>query len=129
MDDARSRLVDGYWTFMRLASSPNRPDRVAADDWLWAFDEVGEATGRPDDSALDLLDDLLHSPDADPVAVGSGPLEDLLSEHGSMIAGRVADRARQDPLWRLAVGSCWLEASLAASLSRLEPFLPRRDAR
>lgn len=61
--------------------------------------------------------------------MGSGPLEDLLSEHGSMIVDRVADRARQDPLWRLAVGSCWLDASLAASLTSLEPFLPGQDAR
>jgi hypothetical protein len=79
---------------------------------------------QADDSALDLLDDLIRAPGADVGHVGASPLENLLAEHGSVVADRVADRARRDPLWREAVGGVWLDAPVAAALPALAPFLP-----
>jgi hypothetical protein len=64
---------------------------------------------QADDSARDLLDDLIRARDVDPGYVGASPLENLLTEHETLVADRVADRARRNPLWREAVGGVWLE--------------------
>ena len=124
VDSTRAKLVDGYWTAHRLAMSSVRSDRLAAQDWRWAVDEVGSAMEQPDAAALDLLDDLMRAPEADLGYLGASPLEDLLTEHGSVIADQVADRARRDPLWRAAVGGVWLDSAVAQALPALAPFLP-----
>jgi hypothetical protein len=128
VDAARARLVDGYWTAARLATSGIRSERLTAKEWRWAVDEVDAAMEQPGDSALDLLDDLMRAPGADPGYVGASALENLLTEHGPVIADRVADRARRDPLWREAVGGVWLDSKLAKSLHALAPFLPDKGA-
>jgi hypothetical protein len=124
MDPARARLVDGYWSAHRLRRSSVRSERLAADGWQWAVDDVDAAMGQPDDSALQLLDDLMCAPDADVGYLGAGPLEDLLAVHGVAVADQVADRARKDPLWRLAVGAVWLDSRLVATMPGLALFLP-----
>jgi hypothetical protein len=120
-------LVEGYWLSHRLATSTDRLERLAAEQWSWAVGEVDAAMDRGDDSALDLLDDLLHAPDADPGYLGASPLENLLIEHGAAVADQVADRARRDPLWREAVGGVWLDSSVAEALPALAPFLPAAE--
>lgn len=123
MDAARGRLVEGFWTQHHLARSAARSDRLAADEWWWAYAAVDEEMTHPTESALDLLDDLLRAPSADIGAVGCGPLEDLLVEHGATYADKVATRARQDPVWREAVGAVWLDLPLAECFAPLVPFL------
>jgi hypothetical protein len=118
-------LVAAYWRNHAL-SSGDRQQRLAAADDFWAWEAVSDAMGRPD--SLTLLDALLAAPAADPCAIGAGPLEDLLSEHGLAWDTAVADRCRTSPLWRAAVACVWLDGYESQSLSALALYLPKRTA-
>ncbi|MDX6274485.1 MAG: hypothetical protein QOJ92_1695 [Frankiales bacterium] len=90
----------------------------------WAYDVVREATDTGADGVLELLDDLLAAPNADPCSIGAGPLEDLLSQHGMAWDTAVADRCRTSPLWRAAAACVWLNAYESRGLSALALYLP-----
>ena len=128
MTEGTADLVAAYWLRARMSSSEIREERLAAAEWDWAYAEVADALAAADESTLDLLDALLRSEDGTPEQVGVGPLEDLLAEHGAVLAGAVADRARTDPLWRRAVAACWLDQDQTSRLSSLAPFVAQGDA-
>ena len=93
-------LAARYWEWQRFLRG-DRQERLAAEADSDAYDEVSDALSDPA-RGIEVIEALLNHPDADPVAVGCGPLEDLLSETPS-VADEVAARCRQDPAWREAV--------------------------
>jgi len=48
------------------------------------------------------------------VAVGTGPLEDLINDHGDALADAVERTARQSPLFARALGAVSLERGLSS---------------
>jgi hypothetical protein len=85
----------------------DREERLAAEADSSAYDEVAEALVDPV-SGIEVIDALLHHPDADTLAVGCGPLEDLLSQTPS-VAPDVAIRCRTDAAWREAASHVVLD--------------------
>ncbi|WP_460629661.1 DUF6869 domain-containing protein [Intrasporangium mesophilum] len=76
-----------------------------------ASDHVNDVIARGGAEAIAVITELLQSAaDADaPVLVGSGPLEDLLHEHGAAVIEEVERLARQEPTFTEALRSVWLE--------------------
>lgn len=69
-------------------------------DWL-----VNDAPERAWETILDILAD----PHAEPIlgTLAAGPLEDLLTYHGSMFIERVETRAMSDPHFATLLGGVW----------------------
>jgi hypothetical protein len=119
----RPELIRAYWRHHRLARG-DRPDRLAADELLWALEAVDIAVRDADDDLLDLLDGLLRDPGADTAYFAAGPLEDLLVEHPERYSMAVAERCRRDPLWREALQGVWLREQDRRRLGALQALLP-----
>ena len=120
MDD--EALAIAYWREHRLASG-NREERLQA-NVAQASGDVGDRVSDDPSSALLLLDALLAADEADLVYAGCGPIEDLLYQHGPLVAEAVAQRCRQDERWRKAVASVWLSGPERAAIPVLHLFLP-----
>ena len=109
--DDRARLLQHWWEHSRLsrgsrderkALSMGRPHGAAVAQEMLS-DLV--STGAPD--VVPLLADLV---DAGPsgnsaVIVGTGPLEDLLNEHGDALIDELETLARRRPTFRAALSS------------------------
>ena len=118
-------LASVFWANQRL-SAGERAERLAAQDLFWAWDQVSEAMTGPLPHALDVLDQLLAHPDADPVAVGAGPLEDLLLRTDAPIGEAVATRCHALEVWRRAAAAVWLDEAERSRVPGLVPFLTAR---
>jgi hypothetical protein len=122
--DDPSEMASAWWDFVRLSASDHRADRLNAEAEAAIVSDVNEVLARADSGSIALIDAMLRAPGADPDRVGVGPLEDLLGQYGQAVAERVAVLARQEPLWRAALGSCNLEPAEAARVPSLAVYLP-----
>lgn len=102
-------LIAAYWRFQSLAKSKSREDRLASDKLIWAHDTVCDAMSRGGDEAVKLLVDLAEAaPDDHAVGmVGTGPIEDLLAEHGAAVVDALDLSARTHARLRLALRSVY----------------------
>jgi hypothetical protein len=107
-------LSAAYWRHHQL-SQGNREERLASEEYFWAWDAVQTATWESPEESLAMIDAILHHADADPVLVGAGPIEDLLSAPAQMVE-EIARRCRTDALWREAVGHAIIDDPIPASL-------------
>ncbi len=106
---AVARLVEASWLFHRL-SVGDRAERLRSDDFVWAMLEVYSVVDdAPADTAVQLLDALLHAPDADPAVIGAGLLEDALHERTDDLAVKVAAIAAPDARWCEALAHVYLD--------------------
>lgn len=107
------RMVEGYWTYHRLASSPDRADRLAADEWWWAYEAVANAVASGGSEAVELIVALADGAGEDEDALaslGAGPIEDLLRHEGPPspeTADALDAAARQNAAVRYAVRCVW----------------------
>ena len=112
-------LVAAWWRYQRL-NGGNRQDRLAADEWYWAWEEVASMVEKRPVGAIELLVELAEaapSP-ADIGAVGAGPIEDLIDWHHAVLGsadGRplvegLGQAARRSPNFRQALGSVWYDS-------------------
>jgi hypothetical protein len=127
-DVRRQGLIDGYWKHYRL-STGSRQERLDADKWAWAWDDVEEAVMEPSANTFEMLMALVESaPDDDALAyVGAGPLEDLINSHGVQFAGQIEESARRVPKFRTALAHVQLSSNVSASVrERLARFMPPR---
>jgi hypothetical protein len=108
-------LSAAYWRHHQL-SQGTRQERLASEEYFWAWDAVETATWESPEESLEMIDAILHHPDADPVLVGAGPIEDLLSDPPQLVE-EIARRCRTDALWREAVGSAIIDDPIPDSLS------------
>jgi uncharacterized protein DUF6869 len=126
-----AQLASDWWEYQRLwrgsreerkALALGVPARVHA-----AHDLVEEAVERGGSAAVELLAGLAEATPVgdDGTAVGAGPLEDLIHEHGDDLIGAIVSCARQRPMFAQALAVCWVERGhLAASTEdRLRPWV------
>jgi hypothetical protein len=107
-------LSAAYWRHHQL-SQGNRQERLASEEFFWAWDAVSTATWESPEESLEMIDAILHHPDADPVLVGAGPVEDLLSDAPHVVE-EIARRCRTDALWREAVGHAIIDDPIPESI-------------
>jgi hypothetical protein len=113
-------MVDAYWRYHQLFHG-TRQERLARDAYFWAWDAVETAVMESPIEAIEMIDAVLRHPDADPVYVGAGPIENLLSGHPPpLVLEEVALRCRQDRLWREAVSGAYVDDPVPASIA---PFV------
>lgn len=128
MDEAeRARVVAAYWRHHALIGAGS-DERVSADDFFWAWGVVDDTVREaPAADVIVLLDDLLHAAAADPCYLGAGALEDLLERRSREVLVAVAERCREDALWRAALTCVWVsEPARAALEAELGTWLPHR---
>jgi uncharacterized protein DUF6869 len=112
-------LVDGWWLHHRLATG-GRDDRLElehgetarAQQALHAYSSVQNIINADAQAALRLVLDLVDSAstDEDLAIVASGPLEDLINEHGDDLADDIDTTARQHPGFATALRAVDVEA-------------------
>lgn len=107
-------LSAAYWRYCEL-SKGDRQQRLASHDFFWAWDAVSAATWESPEQSLEMIEAILHHPDADPGLVGAGPIEDLLSNPPQLVE-EIAERCRTDALWREAVGHAIIDDPIPESL-------------
>lgn len=127
-----SELVVAYWRHLELCGG-DRAQRLAAGEHWWAVEAVGTVVSTAGvGEVVDLLEDLLGAPGADPVLVGAGPLEDLLTtrpEAGALVAQRCRG-SEHAGRWQHATAAVWLSSHHHRQLPALAAFLsPPIDAR
>jgi len=117
-------LVAAYWTHYRLSQSQDRDDRVLAQDWVWAFEEVNEAVSEASPGVVELLQSLAEAtPDEMACAyLGAGPLEDLIRLHGPMFLRELDEAVRTSLLFRAALQAVWFDATDPTVAKRLRRF-------
>jgi hypothetical protein len=113
-------VVAAFWRHHALASGDRR-ERLAAADQFWAWEAVSEA--MQGDDALPLLDALLAFPEADPCALGAGPVEDLLAGNVARWDEPLAERCRRSERWRAVLACVWLDDAEQKRAKHLAAFL------
>lgn len=75
----------------------------------WGFDKVWKLTGSDPDRLWELIQDMITAAlDNDTLGyIGAGPLEDLLSAHGSTFIERIAEFAKVNAKFRVALAGVW----------------------
>jgi hypothetical protein len=127
-DIRRQGLIDGYWKHYSL-STGSRQERLDADKWAWAWDEVEGAVMEPSANAFEILMALVESAadDAALAYIGAGPLEDLINLHGVQFAGQIEESARRVPKHRTALARVQVSSNVSVSVrERLARLMPTR---
>jgi Family of unknown function (DUF6869) len=81
----------------------------------WAYSEVYERVSDNDPiDAWDVTIALVEGAASDDQLgyVGAGPLESLVTHHGTALLNRIEERARGDARFRACLGSVWLTAGV-----------------
>jgi hypothetical protein len=119
-------LVDAYWKHYELAADDRR-QRLEAENWFWAWEEVDGAVRAPGPQTFDLLLALVHAArDDDALAyVGAGPFEDLVNWHGANFVDQIEQCARRDEAFRQALANVRISNNVPATIrDRLAVFIP-----
>lgn len=94
-----------------------------------ARDLVGQAVERGDIAAVELLVALTEGApvDSGPAAVGYGPLENLLHDHGDALIDAIESNVRQHPAFAQALAVAQIERGHVsdATEKRLAPWVAR----
>lgn len=122
------RLIGGYWTHRRRLAG-GRQERLDADKWAWAWDEVEMAFIEPSARTFPMLMALIESAGDDEALayLGAGPLENLINRYGIQFAEQIEESARRDPAFRKALANVQVSSNVPASVrDRLARFMPKR---
>ena len=94
----------------------------------WAFDAASDLPREAPNLALDfVLETLTKKPTAYQLRVlAAGPLEDVISNHGSEIIERVEIEARRNPQFRYLLGGVWQNATPEDIWKRVLAVAPER---
>ena len=134
MHESTDDVAADWWEHARLAKG-TRDERKALDDghpprvnaaYQFVADKI--EVGTPD--VLDLIASLIDSApdDQGTLAVGAGPLEDLIHAHGDRLVLEIETRARRSPEFARALSSVWVEAGDLdpETRDRLAPWVSRK---
>ena len=137
MDESSDRalLVAKWWEYYRLAAGSREQHKTMESglppDVRMAHDHVAEIVERGAPEVVELLADLAVATPAeqDPALVGTGPLEDLIRDHGDAFGAEIELYAGRVPEFAAALRSIRLDdgAVSAASLRRLSRWLRPGD--
>lgn len=128
-----AQLAGDWWEHQRL-SSGSREERKSLElggsaRARAARDLVDETVQRGGSAAVELLAVLADATPLgdDGTAVGAGPLEDLIHEHGDDLIDEVVSCARQRPRFAQALAIVWAERGhlTAGTEDRLRPWVGR----
>lgn len=101
-------LADAYWRYHQLFQG-TREERLTRDTYFWAWDAVETAVIESPGEAIEMIDTVLRHPAADPVYVGAGPIENLVSDRPPPeVLEEIGLRCRQDPMWREAISHAYV---------------------
>jgi hypothetical protein len=120
-------LVAAYWLHHRLSTSERRSDRLAADEFSWAWDKVQGAMGVSDDAVGLILRLAQAAPDTEDAldCLGAGPLENLIHARGAEIVDQIDAAARRDARLRKALSAVWygddVDQGVVQRLTRFAP--------
>ncbi len=123
---ADTNLPEAYWHRYQMAFRGDRQQRLAADEFDWADDEVRHALSEPQ-TAVDLLVRLAEAaPDDAALAyLGAGPVEELLSTLAAAVVDSVEQAARQSVPFRYALRCAWFDSAVPLAVrDRLRKFGP-----
>jgi len=118
-------LVEAYWKNYALAAG-DRQQRLEAEDWFWAWEDVDTAAREPSPQTFDLLLALANAaPDDKALAyLGAGALEDLINWHGIEFVDQIEQCARRDRAFREALANVRLSNNIPAIVrDRLAIFI------
>ena len=97
-----------------MMEPPQLPPSEMAAAWLtsqetfWAWEAIRDVVERGEADAWFVLSELVRRSSLDGLgAIGAGPLEDWLGDHGEKVIDLVEEVAAQDQRWRIAISSVW----------------------
>jgi hypothetical protein len=101
-------------------SRGNRADRLASEEWFWAWEEVDEAMTREPAAAVALVAALVDAaPTLDDCAyIGAGPLEDLLNYQAEAVVDAVDDESRRNERFRRALAAVYIGDGIRGDIAR-----------
>src|SRR6266853_30994 len=105
----------------------DRQQRLEAEDWFWAWEDVDTAVREPSLQTFDLLLALANAaPDDKALAyLGAGPFEDLINWHGIQFVDQIELCARRNQPFREALANVRLSSNVPAIVrDRLAVFIP-----
>lgn len=115
----RQEVVAGWWRYHQMTGG-NRQERLASDEWYWAWEEVSSMVEKHPVDAIEVLVELAEAApsSAELGAVGAGPIEDLIYWHHAVLGspgGRplveaLGEASRRSPSFRQALGSVWYDS-------------------
>jgi hypothetical protein len=128
------QIVDAYWRHYVLGNSGSRTERLAADEVVWAWEEVEEEVRTPTPRTFELLLALADAAkDKQSLGyLGAGPIEDLINWNGSEFLKEVEKCARRSKTFRAALAYVQLSSGVPEVVrQRLAVFIPnlKQDAK
>ncbi len=83
------------------------------DRYAWAIDQVLDLAFHEPNQLWQLIQRILEIDSSEKIvrALGAGPLEDLMVQHGETLIGEVEARASTSKAFKAAMQSVWLEES------------------
>lgn len=104
------QIVKAYWEHYDAARSANRGKRLEADRTFWAWEAVDHEVSVPSERIFELLLALARAAKDDEALayLGAGPIEDLITRHGSQLLDGIDQWARRDPAFRKALSDVWI---------------------
>jgi hypothetical protein len=122
------QLVAAYWTYARLAHSKERAERLAGDEWYWAWDAVHERVSfeATIEDAVQLILRLVDAaPEGEEGYIGAGPVEDFLAACGGPALDAIVSAAARNTRLARALSTVIPPGGLTAGQeARLAQFRP-----
>ncbi len=125
-DPELQQLIARYWKNYAL-STGDRQERLEADQWFWAWEEVDRAVRAPSANVFKVIIALVESAATDGALayIGAGPLEDLINWHGAKLLDQIEESARRDRAFRRALATVRVSDAVPGPVrDRLARFMP-----
>lgn len=121
-----SDVVSAYWKHYELSTSADRDDRLRADEFYWAWEQIdARICDLAPADAIALLILLADAAPSDPALVylGAGPIEDLLVTRAAEVVDAIDDAARANAKFRDALTAAWYDEHVPPEIAhRLRRF-------
>ena len=119
--------IAAYWAYWRYSSSSAAAARDESDDLFWAWEAVEEVIADADPGSVGLIIALADAAPNDLALayLGTGSVENLLTEHAAQFADEIDEAARTHPGFRKALRCAWydnhIDPELVARFRRFGP--------
>ena len=117
--------IDAYFVHHRLATSPERVDRLKASESFWAWEAIQEAVTAPADDVVELLVAMADAAVTleELAFLGADAIEDLLWADAPRHVEAIDAAARTNERLRIALRCAWYEGHVSPEIAiRLRRF-------
>jgi hypothetical protein len=92
-----------------IALHRSEPNSHEYEENYWAFSKVYDLCHSDPDKALEMILEIVQLDSSELILanIGSGPMEELLFEHGLSVIDRVEEMAINNPAFRKMLGAVW----------------------